>query len=102
MCVLWNNITCMRFFFPTDKKTKKKGKTMALTDFLSVDTPGSSSHSYAPKSVDWAAEMEDLDIGMIATFYNIHDLEIINGNPCRESVDIYLETSSKINNILLI
>ena len=49
------------------KKGKKKGTTMALTDFLSDDTgapqgPGSS-YVLSNKPVDsWAAEMEDLDI----------------------------------------
>jgi hypothetical protein len=50
------------------KKGKKKGTTMALTDFLSDETgaaqgPGSS-YVLANKSMDWAAEMEELDIGM--------------------------------------
>ena len=41
---------------------------MALTDFLSDETgaaqgPGTS-YVLANKSMDWAAEMEDLDIGL--------------------------------------
>ncbi|KAL5010960.1 hypothetical protein ScPMuIL_013265 [Solemya velum] len=59
----------------TKKKQKMKGKTLALTDFLSdergnVTGPGTS-YVLAPKHVDWAAEMDkeesddfaDLDFG---------------------------------------
>ena len=47
------------------KGKKKKGTTMALTDFLSdeqgnVQGPGTS-YVLANKTMDWAAEMEELD-----------------------------------------
>lgn len=45
------------------KKTKKKGKTLTLTDFLAEDSGGSSSvvPSYSNKSTSWADETDDLD-----------------------------------------
>lgn len=40
---------------------------MALTDFLSDEAPGTSL-VYSSKNVDWAAEMEDADIGTLQPF----------------------------------
>ena len=54
------------YLFFTAKKGKK-GKTMALTDFLSDEAgnqtgPGTS-YVYSAKTTDWATEMENADFG---------------------------------------
>lgn len=55
-------ISLFFFFLSVGKKTKKKGKTLTLTDFLAVDSGGSNvAPSYPNKSTSWADETDDLD-----------------------------------------
>ena len=61
----WSNLLIVYFISAGGKGKKKKGTTMALTDFLSdeqgnVQGPGTS-YVLANKTMDWAAEMEELD-----------------------------------------
>ncbi|KAI5624015.1 eukaryotic translation initiation factor 4B isoform X1, partial [Silurus asotus] len=52
------------------KKTKKKGKTLTLTDFLAEDSSGSAPQAYpAVKPTSWADETEDLD-GEVSTSWH--------------------------------
>lgn len=47
---------------------------MALTDFLSDETQGpGTGFVYASKPVDWAAEMEDTEIGKICLIPKLFD-----------------------------
>lgn len=49
-------------FLSAAKKTKKKGKTLTLTDFLAEDSSGSGTTVYPPaKATSWADETEDLE-----------------------------------------
>uniref|UniRef100_A0A7N8XKK3 Eukaryotic translation initiation factor 4B n=1 Tax=Mastacembelus armatus TaxID=205130 RepID=A0A7N8XKK3_9TELE len=55
------------------KKTKKKGKTLTLTDFLAEDSGGSGvAPSYPPKSTSWADETDDLD-GDVSTSWHTEE-----------------------------
>lgn len=50
------------FFSFIAKKTKKKGKTLTLTDFLAEDSGSSAPPAYpAAKATSWADETDDLD-----------------------------------------
>ncbi|XP_052804881.1 eukaryotic translation initiation factor 4B-like isoform X2 [Mya arenaria] len=61
------------------KKDKKKGKTMALTDFLSDEAgnqqgPGAS-YVFSSKSTDWAAEMDNADMADIDPAYSLPSID---------------------------
>ncbi|XP_027029913.1 eukaryotic translation initiation factor 4B-like isoform X2 [Tachysurus fulvidraco] len=52
------------------KKTKKKGKTLTLTDFLAEDSNASGQQVYqAPKPTSWADETDDLE-GEVSTSWH--------------------------------
>ena len=75
--------------FTLAKKTKKKGKTLTLTDFLAEDSGGSNpAPSYPTKATSWADETDDLEgDGESALYYTIfYEISIfihpINGNMC--------------------
>ncbi|KAL4229145.1 Eukaryotic translation initiation factor 4B [Mactra antiquata] len=61
------------------KKGKKKGTTMALTDFLSDDTGGSqapgTSYVLTNKTMDWASEMEEADFGDTDPSYSLSAID---------------------------
>ena len=67
------------------KKTKKKGKTLTLTDFLAEDSGGSNvAPSYSNKSTSWADETDDLDGDGAHTLHSyFHQFDINSGLPCR-------------------
>ncbi|XP_017335983.1 eukaryotic translation initiation factor 4Bb isoform X1 [Ictalurus punctatus] len=56
------------------KKTKKKGKTLTLTDFLAEDSSGSGTTVYPPaKATSWADETEDLEGEVSTSWHNPED-----------------------------
>ncbi|XP_062827200.1 eukaryotic translation initiation factor 4B isoform X2 [Anolis carolinensis] len=65
------------------KKTKKKGKTLTLTDFLAED--GGSAPTYAPKPVSWADETDDLE-GDVSTTWHSNDDDMYRAPPIDRSI----------------
>uniref|UniRef100_H3CP11 Eukaryotic translation initiation factor 4B n=1 Tax=Tetraodon nigroviridis TaxID=99883 RepID=H3CP11_TETNG len=56
------------------KKTKKKGKTLTLTDFLAEDSGGSNvAPNYSNKSTSWADETDDLDGDVSTSWHSEED-----------------------------
>ncbi|XP_062854033.1 eukaryotic translation initiation factor 4Bb isoform X2 [Trichomycterus rosablanca] len=56
------------------KKTKKKGKTLTLTDFLAEDSGGSAPPAYpAAKATSWADETDDLDGEVSTSWQTVED-----------------------------
>ncbi|XP_073731109.1 eukaryotic translation initiation factor 4Ba isoform X4 [Misgurnus anguillicaudatus] len=66
-------------------KSKKKGKTLTLTDFLAVDTGGNAPPSYAPaKPTSWADETDDLE-GDVTTAWHTED-DVYRAPPIDRSI----------------
>ncbi|XP_057175730.1 eukaryotic translation initiation factor 4Ba isoform X1 [Triplophysa rosa] len=66
-------------------KTKKKGKTLTLTDFLAEDSGGNAPPTYAPtKPTSWADETDDLE-GDVTTSWHTED-DVYRAPPIDRSI----------------